>query len=246
MENAKYIALSRQTALWRRMDAIANNLANMNTAGFKREDQMFTEYLVKSPAEDKIGKEKIRFVQDLGTYRDFAEGALTQTGNNLDVAIHGDAFFAIETPQGEKYTRKGQFSLDSEGKLVTASGNAVLSDGNDPFFFAPNESQIEISTDGTISTENGVIGKLKVVSFDDNLKLKNTYDGLYETTYDNQPQDATNVSFAQGMIEQSNVNPILEMTNMIDVQRSYANVQKLIDIEYERQKEAINVFTTKV
>ena len=241
MENTSYIALSRQTALWRQLDMVANNLANMNTPAFKGEGALFTEYLMKSPSDERTFKDKLSFTQDFGTVRDLKEGPMLATGNPLDVGIHGEGYFTVETPDGIRYTRSGQFNLDNEGKLVTAEGFPVLSTNNEPFFFAPNENNIEISRDGTISTENGVIGNLRLVTFENGQKLSKTYGSLYVTSEDNPPKDAEKVELAQGMLEQSNVQPVVEITRMIDIQRSYGFVQKLIEEEHERQRKAVDI-----
>ena len=127
MDNTNYIALSRQMALWKQMDIISNNMANMNTAGFKQDEALFTSYLVQTPEAQGIGSTPLFFTEDFGSFQNFAEGAIMETGNTFDLAIKGDAFFCLETNAGEMYTRKGQFSLDADGKLVTADGAVVLS-----------------------------------------------------------------------------------------------------------------------
>ena len=139
MDNTNYIALSRQMALWKQMDIVSNNMANMNTSGYKADDALFTSYLVQTPDAEGFGAEPLFFTEDFGSFQNFAEGALVHTGNTFDVAIKGDALFCVETANGEKYTRKGQFSLDADGKLVTNDGAVVLSETNDPFFFAPEQ-----------------------------------------------------------------------------------------------------------
>ena len=241
MDNTRYIALSKQTGIWRELDIVANNLANMNTSGFKSEQPMFTEYLEKIPSGDSISKETIRFTQDYGTVRDFSAGPMSPTDNPLDVAINNDGFFVIDTPEGERYTRKGQFQLDTEGALVTSDGNYVLSDDNAPFFFAATEREIQINKDGSVTTENGYVGKLKLVDFENKQKLIATHSGLYTTTSDNAPQDLENITIAQGMIEKSNVSAVSEMTRMIDLHRSFNNIQKMIENEHQRQSRAIDV-----
>lgn len=137
MDNTKYIALSRQMALWKQMDIVSNNMANMNTSGYKQDDAIFASYLTQTKNAEGFGRVPVYFTQDFGMYKDFKEGAIVHTGNTFDLALQGDAFFAIETPEGERYTRKGQFQLDADGQLVTSEGYAVMSENNEPFFIAP-------------------------------------------------------------------------------------------------------------
>jgi flagellar basal-body rod protein FlgF len=239
MENTSYIALSRQAALWRQMETISNNLANMNTPAFKGEHTMFTEYLQKVRSPDRPFGDKVAFVRDVSTYRDMKEGALTQTENPLDVALKGDGFMVVDTPSGPRYTRNGHFRLDEAGQVVTADGHAVLASNDQPIFIAPNEKNISISKDGTVSTETGRVGKIRVVRFENAQDLRKTAGGLYESA--SQPQDVDRPEVVQGMAEESNIQPVVEVTSMIQVQRSYDAVQRMIDNEHERQRKAIDV-----
>ena len=133
MDNTNYIALSRQMALWKQMDILSNNMANMNTSGFKQDQALFTSYMVQTPDAQGIGSTPLYFTEDFGSFQNFAEGAIVETGNTFDLAIKGDAFFCLETKAGEMYTRKGNFTLNSEGMLVSMDGDPVLSENNEPF-----------------------------------------------------------------------------------------------------------------
>src|SRR5271154_4086891 len=128
MENALLIGLSRQTVLERQIDVIANNIANVNTAGYKTDNSLFEEYLNTPAHEDNfVGSDRrISFVQDRGTYRDMAQGPAEETKNPLDGAIDGPAFLAVQTQGGERYTRDGNLHINSQGQLVTVAGNPVL------------------------------------------------------------------------------------------------------------------------
>ena len=243
MDNTKYVALSRQMGLWKQMDIVSNNMANMNTSGFKQDEAIFTSYLVETKKAEGFGKVPVIFTQDFGIFKDFQEGAFQETGNQLDVAIQGDGFFALETTQGERYTRKGQFSLDYEGKIVTKEGDVLLSENSEPFFIAPGEKEIYISESGEVSTENGVIGRLKVVAFADNQKLKKIGNTMFENVSGNSMEvGVADVRIKQRMIEKSNVEPIVEMSKMIKLQRSYEYVQQMIDEEHERLSNTINTY----
>lgn len=243
MDNTNYIALSRQMALWKQMDIVSNNMANMNTSGYKQDDAVFSSYMVQTKGAQGIGKVPLYFTQDYGMYKDFAEGTFQETGNTFDVALKGDAFFAVETDHGERYTKKGQFSLDADGKLVTNEGAIVLSENNEPFFFAPGEQEIFISKNGDVGTENGVMGRLKLVSFADNQKLLKVQGTMFENTAGNQMLLGDNGAVVnQGMVEKSNVEPVVEMTKMINLQRSYEYVQQMIDEEHERISNTISTY----
>lgn len=243
MDNTKYVALSRQMGLWKQMDIVSNNMANMNTSGYKQDEAIFSSYLVQTKNAIGFGKTPVFFTQDFGTFKDFAEGSFQETGNPLDVAIQGDAFFAIETPQGERYTRKGQFSLDYEGKIVTKEGDILLSQNNEPFFLAPGEKEISISESGEVSTENGVIGRIKLVKFADNQKLSKIGGTMFANTDGNTMISGVDeVRVKQRMVEKSNVEPIVEMSKMIKLQRSYEYVQQMIDEEHERISNTISTY----
>ncbi|MCK5295445.1 MAG: flagellar basal-body rod protein FlgF [Alphaproteobacteria bacterium] len=243
MENTTYIALSRQTSLHRQLGMVANNIANMNTTAYKGEEPLFVEYLVKSQASERKFDNKVSFVQDLGTVRDFSCGQMIQTDNPLDVAIQGDGYFAIEAPEGERFTRNGSFKLDNQGQMVTSSGYPVMSEDLQPFFFAPTETQITIARDGTVSTENGTIGKLRVVEFEKQQELKKTHSGLYETSSSNSPANVESPDLTQGMLEQSNVKPVVEMTKMIAIQRSFSKLNKIMEEEDGRIRKAVEALS---
>jgi flagellar basal-body rod protein FlgF len=237
METTSYIALSRQTALRRQMDVVANNIANMNTAGFKGERMMFVEHLVKSKGGERILGDKVSYTRDIATMRDLSEGPLEQTGNPLDVAITGEGYFTIQTETGNRYTRNGRFQLDEGGQLVTQSGAPVLSDGGQPFFFAPGDGKISIGRDGTVSTANGDLGRLAVVTFDNQHRLRPTGGGLFATEGEAKPVERPTVS--QGMLEGSNIQPVVEMSRLIEVQRTYESVKNFLEKEDDRMRSMV-------
>lgn len=244
MENTSYIALSRQNALWRQLDVVANNMANANTPGYKSEQMMFREYLMDTRSSDRSTGTKLSYVQDVGILRDTREGPLTKTDNPLDFAIHGEGFFQIETEGGMRYTRSGHFRLDEGGMLVDSRGFAVMDSNDNPLIFAPDETRISVAPDGTVSTENGTVGTLKVVRFENEQDMRKAGDNLFETT-----QEATVVqrpAIVQGMMEESNVQPVLEITKMTELLRQYQAVQNMIEKEHERQIKAIETFVSRV
>ena len=246
MDNTKYVALSRQMALWKQMDVVSNNMANMNTSGYKQDEAVFSSYLHQTKEGSNIkglAAKPLYFTQDYATYSNFSEGMLAETGNTLDVAIKGDAFFAIQTEGGERYTRKGNFTLDADGMLVTSEGDPVLSDSNEPFFIAPGEKEISIMENGEIYTENGLIGKMKIVSFADNQKLLKVANTMFENVDgNNMIIGEDNIKVMQGKLEKSNVNSVEEMTKLVNLQRSYEYIQQMIDEEHDRLSNTISSF----
>jgi flagellar basal-body rod protein FlgF len=239
MENTTYVALSRQATLRRQMDVVANNLANMSTHGYKSGQMMFVEHLTKSKGGDGLLTPKLAYVRDIATMTDTKPGAIETTGNPLDIAIQGDGFFVIQTPEGEHYTRNGRLQLDNTGQLVNQLGQPILADGGAPLIFAPEDTEIVISKDGTVSTNNGELGKLRVVRFDNDQKLERTSGAQFTTTEDNPAQNVDSPTVLQGAVEGSNVEPILEMANMITVHRAYDSVKSFIEREDERQRSMI-------
>lgn len=229
MENTILIALSHQDALRRQMEVVANNLANMNDTGFKAERMMFSEYVakVRGDADDRP-----IFVRDVATVRDFSDGRLDGTGNPLDVALQGRGMFVVASPEGERYTRAGHFRLDSAGQIVTEQGMPVLSTAGQPIQVPAEDTSIGIAGDGTVATETGIIGRLRVVDFDNYQALRATGDGLYASK---QPgRDLAQPLVVQGAVERANVEPILELEKMIRVHRAYEQTRGLIDREDDR------------
>ena len=236
MENALLIGLSRQMAMQRNMAIIANNLANMNTTGYKSEAMMFDEYVMPVARGDGPDK-SLSFVQDMGLNRNLADGKLESTGNPMDLAIAGKGFLKVQTDAGIRYTRNGHLSLDAQGRLVDVSGNPVLDENGSVVTFNQDEQDITIARDGTISTDQGQRGKLGLVDFDNDRLLKAAGGTLYTT---DQPEvKVEKPHFIQGALEGSNVNAIQQMTNMIDVTRSYTSAQKLVDSADQMRRDAI-------
>ena len=234
MENPGYIALSRQLTLRRELSVVANNLANMNTPAYKAERMIFREFIEKPEP-----KEPISFVQDIGMSRNLTEGPITPTGNDLDLAISGPGYFSVETPDGVRYTRYGRLQLDGQGQLINSQGSPVLSDGGAPITVPIGSGSLTIAADGTISGNGGTIAKIGLSEFEKPGELKRDANGLYEAGAQ-AAAAATESEVNQGMLEQSNVQPILEMTRMIDIHRSYQSAARLVSQNHEQAMRAIN------
>jgi flagellar basal-body rod protein FlgF len=236
MENPIYISLSRMTALRRQMDVVANNVANVNTTGYKQQQMLFTEYL-KKPA---LG-ERLSMVQDRGTVRDTSVGALTPTTNPLDVAISGKGYFVVDTVNGPHYSRAGRFQLDAQRQIVDESGLPVMDQNNRAITLPQAATSIRIDPDGSVITNvnpSQPVGKLKVVTFTKEQAMMPVGGGLYTTSETPQAAPAE-TKLQQGALEESNVKPVLEMTNMIEILRQYQSMQKVVDAEQERQRTMI-------
>ena len=238
MENSLTIALSRQSVLSRQMDVIATNLANLETAGFKAENMIFTE-LLEQTAEGEV----LSLVHDVSFVRDLSEGPMVGTQSPLDLAIHGQGYFVVDTPDGERYTRHGVFQLDDGGQIVTTEGHPVLNSGGAPIAVPLDTSSITITRDGTISADAQEIGQIKLVSFESPQALSKIGSGLYEAI-DQTPTTDPDSEVLQGMVENSNVKGVVEMTRMIDTVRSYQAAAKLADTEHQRILDAIEALVS--
>lgn len=228
MDNALYVGLSRQMVLRRQMDIVANNIANADTTGFKVESLM-EKTQPSAPAVTAGGPRPVKFVMDDGLARDFGQGTLRQTGGTFDLGVEGKGFFKISTPDGERYTRDGRFKMDETGRLTTQAGEPVLDAGGGEVTIDPEKGRVSIAEDGTISQGDEQVGKIGVVSFDSLSVLEKAGDNLYRNTSNLQPQAAPDSLVRQGMLEGSNVKPIVEITRMIEVNRAYESMTKMMD-----------------
>jgi flagellar basal-body rod protein FlgF len=245
MENTLLVGLSRQTLLERQLDVVANNIANVNTTGYKADSSLFEEFLTSGAHEDNfVGADRrVSYVQDRATYRDFSQGAADQTKNPLDLAIDGSGFLVVQTPAGERYTRDGGLQLNNQGQLVTVAGDPVLG-ASGPIVFQPTDHDINVAPDGTITVVQGnsmvdsVRGKLRLVSFADAQKLLKEGANLYSAGEGAAQPDAKSVVH-QGFIEKSNVSAVSEMSRMIEVTRAYTQISTLLQQQSDLHKTAI-------
>lgn len=233
MENSIYIGLSKQVALRENMAIIANNVANMNTSGYRAQNILFKEYI-----SDPNGAEHpISQVYNIGQYDNTESGSTEVTGNPLDLAINGPGFFGAVTNDGIRYTRAGNFTMDASGLLMMPGGVPVASAGGGTITIPAGTRDIGVTEDGFISADGGIIGQLMVQEFENPQSLTPEGNGLYRTTEDGIPAVRTVVK--QGMLEGSNVNGVQEMTNLIDQSRSYVSLTKILDQEHERIRDSI-------
>ncbi|ODT68228.1 MAG: flagellar basal-body rod protein FlgF [Pelagibacterium sp. SCN 63-23] len=237
MENAQLIGLSRQIALQRQLDVVANNVANINTTGFKAEQLLFEEYVMPVARDNDFPTldQPLSYVQDWATIHDLSAGAIMQTGNDFDVALNGEGFFAVQTPAGERWTRAGAFQINNDGTLVDLSGNPVLGNGG-PIQFGPEEIGISIAADGAISSSAGAKGQLRIVEFANPQELKREGANLFSG---GTPGANVNTRAMQGHVERSNVSGVAEMAEMIRVTRAYESIASLSQKQDDMRRNAI-------
>ena len=257
MHEGLIIAASGGVKQQLKMDVLANNMANLNNAGFKSEGLVFREifppFVEDSNADasknallpPNDSNENVAYVAVDTLYTDHSQGIFHKTDNPLDLALEGDGFFEVETPQGIRYTRNGNFRLDTGKYVVTQDGNFLLDKNKQKIKIEDNSAKIDIGPDGTISMGNGfgnqVAGTLSLVKFEDARVLAKEGNGLYKIM-DNKikPLPADNIKVAQGVLERSNVNSIEEMTNMITAIRAFEAYQKVIQTIDEADDQAVN------
>lgn len=238
MDNMMMIGLSQQQVLRRALDITANNIANVSTAGFKAEQLLVeADPMTRARAED--GPARLNYVAEWGMGRDFSQGSLEQTGRPLDVAISGEGFFVLDTPQGERFTRDGRFGIDASGTLVTQDGARVLDEGGAPITLDTDAGPVAISSTGELTQSGQPVGRIAVMRFDDPGLLSKTGDNRYRAPDDAAREIATTVTVSQGFVESSNVRPIMEITSMMEVSRAYASVTRMLQQADELSRKAI-------
>ena len=191
----------------RKLEMIANHLANVDTSGFKTDMVTFDQML-----QSEMGI-------------DFSPGPLKSTGNALDVALGEDGFFKVQTPRGERYTRNGNFTLDAENILVTANGHPVMGEGGE---ITIDGSDVRINREGEIFVDGELVDKLAVVTFESMQKMTKDGDSLFAAPADSPEVSLENPVVQQGAVEGSNVEAVVEMTRMIETMRTYEAIQKMI------------------
>ena len=237
MENTVYVALSRQMILRRQMDVVANNIANAETTSFKLEKIIINTASETLP-DPMDPEDTLDYVLDVALGRDFGQGALARTGGPLDFGIEGEGFFKVAHPDGERFTRDGRFSIDEQGRLTTRQKLPVQGDGGD-IILDPKKGEPTVASDGTISQAGLRVGKLSVFSFESLAGLSKTGDGLYRNDSNIPATAATNAIIQQATLEGSNVQPILEITNMIEINRAYEQITRMMDQTAELDRRSI-------
>lgn len=235
MSNSVYAALTRQSGLLKEMSVVANNVANAATTGFRAEGVLFAEHI----RDLGNGASSLSMAHADGRVTDFGQGTLSQTGGTFDFALEGDGFFLVETPAGVRLSRAGSFTPSPEGQLVTPEGYPVLDAGNAPLFVPGDAGQIAVAPDGTISADGVPVGQFGLVIPEEGAALTRE-DGVRFQT-DGVLEPALEARVLQGFVENSNVQPVTEITRMIEVQRAYEMGQSFLEREDNRLRSILNL-----
>ncbi|WP_299906854.1 flagellar hook-basal body complex protein [uncultured Paracoccus sp.] len=236
MENGIYAALTRQSGLMREMRVVANNIANANTTGFRREGVVFAEHLSRL---DRRG-EGLSMADARGRLVDLRQSVLGQTNGTFDLGIEGEGFFMVSTPEGNRLTRAGAFMPSPEGELMNADGHRLLDEGEAPITIPPGAGQIAVGADGTISANGQPVGKVGLFTADD---TQLTHQGGTLFAFDGAALPAEATGIRQGFLEESNVDPVFEISRMIEVQRAYELGQSFLDREDQRIRSTITALS---
>ncbi len=231
MDAAGYTTLTRQSGLMREMAMVANNIANSSTTGFRREGIVFSEFVERMDTDPSLS-----MAYASGRNVDLRQATLAQTGGSFDFAIQGEGFFLIETPQGERLTRAGSFTPSAEGELVTTDGYRLLDAGGAPIFIPPDAKSVALAQDGTLSVAGEPLAQVGLWQPSDPLSLRHQSGTMFAA---DGVEPVTDGQIMQGMLEDSNVEPVSEIARMITVQRAYELGQKFLDAEDARVRGVI-------
>jgi len=228
MDNAIYASLNRQAGLMSEMRAIANNIANASTTGFRKEGIVFAEHVrALGPAEPSLS-----MASASGRLVNLEQGGLTKTGGTFDLAIEGDGFFMIQAPSGPQLTRAGSFTPSAGGELVTVDGYPVLDSGGSPIPVPPGARSLAVANDGTLSADGAPVSRIGLFAVADNSQLIHAGNNRFNVNGTPEPVEGTKIF--QGFLENSNVTPVIEIARMIEVQRAYEMGQSFLDKEDAR------------
>jgi flagellar basal-body rod protein FlgF len=235
-----YVLLSHEQALRRQLDTVANNMANVGTIGFRREQPVFQEMLKRSDSTLTRDARQAHFVLDFGAVHDTTQGAFQATGNALDLAIQGPGYLAVALPDGgTAYTRAGNLKILEGGVIATANGIPVRGEGGQPITVPPEAmGRVSIAADGTVAGPEGPLGRIAVTVFEDEGRVDPRGDGLMEAT-NGRELAAAETKLRTGGLEGSNVQPIIETTHMIEIMRAYQTSQRMVDGISDMRKRAI-------
>jgi len=228
MDSSGYITLTRQAGVLREMEAVANNIANISTTGFRKEGVIFSEFVQSVPGPTpsvSLARGDVRSLNE-------EQGALTQTNGTFDLAIEGEGYFLLETPDGQVLTRAGVFTPSAEGELVAPDGARLLDGAGAPVFVPADARSVSVAPDGTLSVDGQPFAEIGLWAPNDPIDLLRRSGSRFLA--ENGVQQIDGGAIMQGFVEGSNVDPILEIARMIQVQHAYEQGQKFLDQEDER------------
>lgn len=232
MTNVSYVSLSRQIALEKELNIIANNVANANTTGYRRDASIFSEYVQAlnggnpSVSQTRIG----------GHVIDPSQGGIVKTDSQFDLAIAGRGYFVVETEKGLRLTRSGAFTLNANGEMTTLGGERVTGEGGSTIALPLGATRIAIAADGAITADGSAVGRLDLVDADPTTLVREGNSLFRATEGFEQVSDS---QIRQGFLESSNVNPVLEIARLIEVQRAFEMGQQMASDESDRIKQTI-------
>lgn len=238
MSDAMYTAGTGAVVQQMRLDLLANNLANVNSPGYKADKALFRSYLTTAEGGASsmgLANHHVRFD---GSRIDFSAGPVQATDNPLDLAVDGPGFFSVQTPDGVRYTRAGNFTRSTDGVLVTQGGHPVLGDGGE---IRLDNGPVNVDAQGNVSVNGATVGRLALVDFPEPGSLEKVGDALFVPAGDAAAESlGERVAVRQGFIEMANINPVLAMTEMVEVLRTYEAYQKMIRTVSEADTKSIN------
>jgi len=241
MDIVTSLVASRLTAQQRALDVTANNIANANTPGYRTQRVQFSDWVDRQPggrSGTANGDKTIVYTQDRATWREARSGTLLHTGNPFDLALTGDGYFTVNTRNGPRLTRDGRFGLLPDGTLADTAGNAVLNTNGRPILLAPEDTNVSVAADGSVSSSNGPVGKIGVVVPNNPRQL--SAEGATQLASSAPTAPAGNPGIVQGAIENSNVEPVLELTRMTDNARQFEMLTQFVQAEADRHQAAID------
>ncbi len=228
MDGIAYILATKQNASLKHLEVVSNNIANSNTTGFKQDGVVFEQYLVRDV------KEKTAYGTYYSSVVDTNEGTLKMTTRSLDVALKGAGFFMVMTPLGVRYTRNGNFHVSPESKLVNSRGYPVLTADGQEIVFEEEDKDPIIGEDGSIFIKEASRGRIGVIEFENPKRLQKFGNGLLSSDVDG--KEAENTSVLQGVLEDSNVNSVEQLTKLIEINREVSLSTNMINDFYSTQR----------
>jgi flagellar basal-body rod protein FlgF len=230
MDNGIYTAFSGMQSKMDALGIISNNLANLNTTGFKEEIAFFT--ILNQSIEGSKGSEDLNEVVNQSvrtrTALNVASGSLTPSGGDLDIAIEGNGFLEVDTPRGIRYTRNGSLHLNAQSQLATSEGFPIKGDNDSAISIGPGK--IRIGTDGAVSVDGAQVGRIKIVAFENVSTLRKDGNSLFVSSANPVAERPSGASIRSGYLEQSNVNAVSSIVQMVDILRHFESIKKSVDL----------------